>query len=74
MQCRLTLQRALLAPELPREVRVLVFVLVMDTTPRLQVSICLSRYNKYEGYHILHFIPKRLTSSKVRLAEGSESG
>ena len=65
MRCRLTLQRALLALELPREVRVLVFVLVMDIIPTLQVSTCLSKHNKYEGYHILHFIPTRLTSSKA---------
>ena len=74
MRCRLTLQRALLALELPRGVRVLIFVLVIDITSRLQVSTCLSKHNKYEGYHVLHFIPKRLTSSKTRPAEGSESG
>ena len=74
MRCRLTLQRALLALELPREVRVLIFVLVMDITPTSQVSTCMSKHSKHEGDHILHFIPNRLTSSKTRLAGGSESG
>ena len=74
MRCRPTRQRALLGLELPREVRVLVFVLVVDITPTLQVSTRLPKHTKYEGYRILHFIPKRLTSSKARLAGGSESG